>query len=92
MPSVLGKIVEAFCRSSETLVEEMTSIMAAGNASGVMDAAHSLKSGSANAGASAVAAEAEEAARNGDLETAAVHVERIKTLFPESATALNALM
>ncbi len=28
----------------------MTSVMAAGNAGGVMDAAHSLKSGSANAG------------------------------------------
>lgn len=95
MPSVLGRIVEAFCRSSATLVDDMVTALAAGNASGVMDAAHSLKSGSANAGAaalSAAAAGAERAARDGDLEGAVVYVEQVKTLFPASATALNALM
>ncbi|MCP1336248.1 Hpt domain-containing protein [Futiania mangrovi] len=73
MPSVLGRIVQAFERSGEGLLSSLEAGFSAADAAAVADAAHSLKSGAANAGARSVseaARKVEAAAREGDLAAA----------------------
>ena len=69
-PSILERITAAFKRSGTTLLEELRRGADNGDLQGVQNAAHSLKSGSANVGAivfSQTANTIEFAARDGAL-------------------------
>jgi len=54
-PDLLGRIIGLYLENSRTLTEQIRAALAAGDATGLLQAAHALKSSSANVGATALA-------------------------------------
>jgi len=94
-PSILGRIAGAFERSGTTLLDELRRGLETGDMEVIRQAAHSLKSGSANAGAvkfSQAACTAEYAARDGDLAAATAAIETLESQWGPAVEALNAMV
>ncbi|MFO1408780.1 MAG: response regulator [Steroidobacteraceae bacterium] len=73
-PDLLGRVVGLYLESSRQLTERLCAALAAGDAAGLREAAHALKSSSANVGATALAELArrlEALGRSAELEPAA---------------------
>lgn len=94
-PSILERIAGAFKRSGTTLLDELRRGLDDGDLEAVRQAAHSLKSGSANAGAvqfAQAANTAEFAARDGDLAAVAEAVAVLEFQWAPVVDALNAVV
>jgi HPt (histidine-containing phosphotransfer) domain-containing protein len=79
-PSLLGKIIGLYLDNSLSSLQTLREAAAQGNAVALMEAAHSLKSSSANLGATQLAAlckELEQRGRDNDLQGAAELVDEI---------------
>lgn len=95
MPSVLGRIVSAFERSGEGLIASIEAGLAENDTTAAADAAHSLKSGAANAGARSIsdaARQVEASARAGDLDAARAAFDRVCADWPRVLSAFAGLL
>lgn len=93
--SLLDTIVSMFLEQSEALGMQIREAVATGDADGVREAAHSLKSSSANVGAmrvSALSFDLEEAGRNGTLDNAAALADRLHLAIKEANQALSEIV
>jgi two-component system, sensor histidine kinase and response regulator len=92
-PDLFAKVVGIYASSSLALIEVIRAAAASNDAAGIMQAAHALKSSSANVGATALAdlcKEIEAAAGGGDLQTACVLIERLLAEHQRVLQALDA--
>jgi len=94
-PGLVGSLVEKFRTSSAKLLRQIEEGVAAGDAGSVGDAAHALKSSSAQLGANQVSELAlvlERAARNADLENAPELEDQLGHAIEEALAALGAVV
>jgi CheY-like chemotaxis protein len=94
-PGLVGSLVEKFRTSSAKLLRQIEEGVAAGDAGSVGDAAHALKSSSAQLGAKQVSELAlvlEQAARNADLENAPELEDQLGHAIEEALAALDAVV
>ncbi len=92
-PDLLKKIVDLYISNSRTLIETLRDSIIRGDASGVAQAAHSLKSSSANVGATALrelCAQLEDTAKTGKLDSAWALLDRMVEEHSRVLLALNA--
>jgi two-component system, sensor histidine kinase and response regulator len=92
-PDLLKKIVDLYISSSRTLIETLRAAIIGNDAAGVVQAAHSLKSSSANVGATALTqlcAQLETTAKTGKLESAWGTLDRVVEEHSRVLLALNA--
>ena len=92
-PNLFAKVVGLYVASSLALTEAMRMAAASQDAAGIRQAAHALKSSSANVGAMAFAdlcREVEQAADNGNLHDARVLVDRLLVEHQQVLQALEA--
>ena len=92
---LLGTIVELFQSQSTELCEIIQSAVSTGDAAGLCEAAHSLKSSSANVGAmrvSALSYDLEIAGRDGVMDHAAALSDRLALAIDEANAALTDIM
>jgi CheY-like chemotaxis protein/HPt (histidine-containing phosphotransfer) domain-containing protein len=90
-PSVLEKVVKLYLDDSLKLVEALRQAVHQGDAQAVQQAAHTLKSSSANLGATELATlcrELESLGRQGCLEPAAALMQQLETTYPGVRQAL----
>lgn len=90
-PSLLDTIVRMFVEQSETLAGQIRDAAQAGNADAVREAAHSLKSSSANVGAmrvSELSFDLEVASRDGEMGSANALADRLHLAIREANQAL----
>ena len=93
-PNLLQKIITIYLDSSRQLVATLRSALAAGDANAISQAAHALKSSSANVGAMALAEVCralEAAGRSGNLSEAAGHGQALFQEFERATAALCAV-
>ena len=91
-PDILARIIGAYLKSSEPLIAELQKALVADNIEELQNAAHSLKSSSANVGAMGLSEfnkELEMCCRNNTLEMAADLVAAIDAEFLCVKDALN---
>ena len=91
---LLIELIDLFLVDVEQRSSAMLAASDAGDLPALAEAAHALKSGSANLGALALSAECarlEASARGGDAETSATLLVRIGGMLPEARAALTAL-
>jgi signal transduction histidine kinase/CheY-like chemotaxis protein len=94
-PGLVGSLVEKFRTSSAKLLRQIEDGVAAGDAGTVGEAAHALKSSSAQLGArqvSELALVLEQAARNADLENAPELEDQLGHAIEEALAALDAVV
>jgi HPt (histidine-containing phosphotransfer) domain-containing protein len=94
-PGLVGSLVEKFRTSSAKLLRQIEEGVAAGDAGSVGDAAHALKSSSAQLGANQVSELAlvlEQAARNADMENAPELEDQLSHAIEEALAALGAVV
>ncbi|MDO6462160.1 response regulator [Granulosicoccaceae sp. 1_MG-2023] len=92
MPSVLNKVIAIYCDSSPDQLIKLQDAATAKDADSYRSIAHSLKSGSANLGAADLAKlckQAEDAGRNGALETMDELVGKIRSEHKRVVSALT---
>ena len=92
---LLGTIVNLFHTQSAELCETIRTAVSAGDATGLREAAHSLKSSSANVGAmqvSALSFDLEVAGREGVMDDAAALSDRLALAINEANAALTEIM
>ena len=92
---LLGTIVNLFLTQSTELCEKIQNAVSAGDAHGLREAAHSLKSSSANVGAmqvSALSYDLEVAGRDGVMDDAAALSDRLALAINEANAALMDIM
>jgi HPt (histidine-containing phosphotransfer) domain-containing protein len=92
-PNLFAKVVGLYVASSLALTETMRLAAASQDAAGIRQAAHALKSSSANVGAMAFAdlcREVEQAADNGNTHDARVLVDRLLSEHRQVLQALDA--
>ncbi len=92
-PDLLKRIVDLYLTNSRTLVGSLREAVVCSDAAAVAQAAHSLKSSSANVGAiglSELCAKMESSAHAGDLESAWTQLERLFEEHERVVLALNA--
>jgi signal transduction histidine kinase/CheY-like chemotaxis protein len=92
-PNFFAKVVGLYFSSSLALTDALRAAAASGDSAGIREAAHALKSCSANVGASAFAElckDVEVAAAGGNLEEARVVVERLLAEYIHVLQALDA--
>jgi CheY-like chemotaxis protein/HPt (histidine-containing phosphotransfer) domain-containing protein len=90
-PSLLGKIIGLYLDNSPALLQSSREAVAQGDAMALMEAAHSLKSSSANLGATQLATlckELEQRGRDNDLQGAAELVDEIGKVYLSVCRAL----
>ena len=88
----LRELVNAYLDSTPGLFAAMRQSVAAGDGAGLQRAAHSLKTGSANMGALALAALCkglEDMGRSGVLDGAETHIDIAAAAYTDVATALR---
>lgn len=93
-PSIVLRIVELFETSASALVGELEQGLEDGDLATITRAAHTLKSSSANVGASALAAQAkliEFSAREGDLAACRAGADALRPIFMGTLAAVTAL-
>ena len=93
--SLLDTIVNMFLEQSEALVLQIREAVETGDAVGVREAAHSLKSSSANVGAmrvSALSFDLEQAGRDGMLDNASALADRLYLAIKEANQALSEIV
>jgi signal transduction histidine kinase/DNA-binding response OmpR family regulator len=91
VPSLLGKIIGLYLDNSPALLQSSREAVAQGDAVALMEAAHSLKSSSANLGATQLAAlckELEQRGRDNNLQGAAELVDEIGKVYLRVCRAL----
>jgi signal transduction histidine kinase/CheY-like chemotaxis protein len=94
-PSLLGKILGLYRRNTPALLDELAQAVGRDDAGGVQQAAHALKSSSANVGAARVAAlskELETRARARDLSDARNRLALLRAAFAEAERAHQQLL
>jgi CheY-like chemotaxis protein len=92
-PDLLKKIVDLYISNSRTLIETLREAIIGSDAPGVVQAAHSLKSSSANVGATALTelcGQLEATAKTGKLTTAWAMLDRMVEEHNRVLLALNA--
>ncbi|MBA1445445.1 MAG: response regulator [Gammaproteobacteria bacterium] len=92
LPSILGKVINIYLESSPGLLESVHKAVTQGDATALLEAAHSLKSSSANLGAAQLAKvcrELETLGREGRTETASFLLKRLDTEFEAVCSALS---
>ena len=88
----LKELVDAYLDSTPGLLAAMRQAVAAGDAAGLQRAAHTLKTGSANMGALALAAQCkglEEMGKSGALDGAGERVDAAAAAYDDVAAALG---
>jgi len=88
----LKELVDAYLDSTPGLLAAMRQATAAGDAAGLQRAAHTLKSGSANMGALALAAlckQLEDMGRSGSVDGAEARIDTAAAAYDDVATALH---
>jgi|LNFM01.1.fsa_nt_gb HPt (histidine-containing phosphotransfer) domain-containing protein len=93
-PSILLRVMDLFASSAQALVAELEQALESGDLPTIMRAAHTLKSSSANIGATELAAHSkriEQCGRDGDLDGCRRHAEGFKPLFDATLVAVAAL-
>ncbi|RLJ22792.1 hybrid sensor histidine kinase/response regulator [bacterium endosymbiont of Escarpia laminata] len=91
-PSILGKVINIYLESSPVLLESIHKAVTQGDGTALLEAAHSLKSSSANLGAAQLAKvcrELETLGREGRTETAGFLLKRLDTEFEAVCSALT---
>jgi HPt (histidine-containing phosphotransfer) domain-containing protein len=91
-PDVLGELIDVFAEDTSRLLQAMYQALASGNAPGLQQAAHTLKSSSAIFGATALAnlcQQLEAQGREGALEGAAAKVGQAEELYHHVQNALT---
>jgi len=86
----LKELVDAYLDSTPGLLAAMRQATAAGDAAGLQRAAHTLKSGSANMGALALAAlckQLEDMGRSGSVDGAEARIDTAAAAYDDVATA-----
>ncbi len=89
---VLGKSIQQFIKQTPQDVAELLKAMEEGDATGLKQIAHSMKSGSANLGVlsfSEACLELETAARENQLDRASYQIDLIEELLPKAINALE---
>ena len=90
-PSILGKIIKLYLENSPGLITTLRESVEQGDGGALCEAAHSLKSSSANLGAiqlMAVCKELEDMGRDGRTDAAKELIGRIESEFKSANTAL----
>ncbi len=91
-PDLVVRLVELFVETTPPILAELDAALAAGDAAGVKAAAHRVKSGSANLGATEVArlaGQVEALAREGTTAGAAPMVEALRKAYVAAASELS---
>jgi HPt (histidine-containing phosphotransfer) domain-containing protein len=91
-PEVVGELIDVFAEDTSRLLQAMYQALASGNAPGLQQAAHTLKSSSAIFGATALAnlcQQLEAQGREGVLEGAAAKVGQAEELYHHVQNALT---
>ena len=91
-PDLLAKVAGIYASNSKTLVGELKSAVSSKDQAGLLRAAHTLKSSSANVGATGLAEickDIEALPRDGNLDLAGVLVERLIAEHSEVLLALQ---
>jgi signal transduction histidine kinase/DNA-binding NarL/FixJ family response regulator len=94
-PGLVGRLTESFRRSAAKFMEEIEEGIAAGDAEALRNAAHALKSSSAQLGArhaSELALNLERLAREGDLRDVPELVDHLGRSLDEALAALDAIV
>ena len=90
-PNILGKIIKLYLKSSPGLITIVRESVKQGDGSALCEAAHGLKSSSANLGAiqlAAVCKELEDMGRDGDTDAAKELMDRIESEYQSAHAAL----
>jgi len=93
-PALLGELIDSFLQDTPPLLEALRRCLDEGNAAGLRQAAHPLKSSSRDFGATRLsewARELEERGKAGTLEGAAALVALVEAEYPRVKTALEAV-
>jgi signal transduction histidine kinase/DNA-binding response OmpR family regulator/HPt (histidine-containing phosphotransfer) domain-containing protein len=93
-PNLLGKMAELYLSSSRALIDDARAALASGDASGVAQALHALKSSSGSIGATLLAdlcERLEAAGRHSDLDGAESHFEAVVVEHARVVRALDTL-
>ena len=93
MPDLVGKVINKYLSYSPTLLQALRQAASEGNAPAVQEAAHSLKSSSANLGATRLAAQCKELellARANTIEPIQEHLHKLETEYEAVRIALSA--
>jgi two-component system sensor histidine kinase/response regulator len=92
-PSLLERVIGVYLDHAPTLLQEIREAAAQGNAEALLEAAHSLKSGSANLGAAPLAAlckELEQMGRDGQVQGAVEKLPALEETYLRIRAALTA--
>ena len=90
-PNVLGKIINLYLQNSPGLIETVRKSVEQGDGAALCEAAHSLKSSSANLGAVSMAdvcRKLEDMGREGRIDSAKALIGRIESEYKSASAAL----